>query len=287
MQDVGESRALDLLGGKLFAARQFVEYNEAGEGDQTQRLLNEGTVATTNDDNSETLSSYRTESVNGLEVTYFQAKSGSRIEPVTDARPTSNRQEFEDRVVRSALYALGWSFDFAYNPTKVGGAPMRVVVDRINRRGKAIREDLVIPYYLRFQFYRVRKFIKLGMLPEEADWWKWSVGGFDKITADAKYDADVDIMEMAAGIKTQQQCTAERNGYWEDVATQKETEADDKLTRARKLADKHGVSMDMALSLMGVASKTGNQPPAESKPEPKNDPAEETETENEDDTATD
>ena len=72
-------------------------------------------------------------------------------------------------------------------------------------------------------------------------------------------------MEMAAGIKTQQQCTAERNGYWEDVAVQKEVEADDKLTRARKLADKHGVSMDVALSLMGVASKTGNQPPAEVK----------------------
>jgi len=263
MQDVRESRALDLLGGKLFAARQFVEYNETGEGNQTQQLLNESTVSTTNSDNSETLSSYRTESINGLEVTYFQAKSGSRIEPVVDARPTSNRQEFEDRVVRSALYALGWSFDFAYNPTKVGGAPMRVVVDRINRRAKAVLNDLVIPYYLRFTYYRLRKFIKLGLLPENADWWKWSVGGFDKITADAKYDADVDIMEMAAGIKTQQQCTAERNGYWQDTNIQKEAEAGDKLTRAKSLATTHGVTMDVALALMGFPSKTGNMPLAE------------------------
>lgn len=263
MQDVRESRALDLLGGKLFAARQFVEYNEAGEGDQTMRLLNEGTVSTTNDDNSQTLSTYRTESVNGQEVTYFQAKSGSRIEAVTDARPTSNRQDFEDRVVRSALYALGWSFDFAYNPTKVGGASMRVVVDRINRRAKAILNDLVIPNYIRFQNYRVRKFIKLGLLPENPDWWKWSVGGFDKITADAKYDADVDIMEMAAGIKTQQNCTASRNGYWQDVNIQKEAEADDKLSRAKALSEKHDVTMDVALSLMGIPSKTGNVPPAE------------------------
>lgn len=271
MQDVRESRALDLLGGKLFAARQFVEYNEGGEGDQTQRLLNDDTdISTTNDDGSQTLSTYRTESVNGQEITYFQAKSGSRIEAVADARPTSNRQDFEDRVVRSALYALGWSFDFAYNPTKIGGAPMRVVVDRINRRAKAVLNDLVIPYYLRFQNYRVRKFIKLGLLAENPDWWKWSVGGFDKITADAKYDADVDIMEMAAGIKTQQQCTAERNGYWQDVNIQKEAEADDKLTRAKALAEKHDVTMDVALLLMGTPSKTGNMPLAEEKeaPEP-------------------
>jgi hypothetical protein len=262
MQDVRESRALDLLGGKLFAARQFVEYNEAGELNETQRQLGAGTTATTEDDGSESLSSYRSETVNGLEVTYFQAKSGSRIEPVVDARPTSNRQEFEDRVVRSALYALGWSFDYAYNPTKVGGAPMRVVVDRINRRARNILADLVIPAYLRFTLYRVRKFIKLGLLPDSPDWWKWDVDGFERITADAKYDADVDIMEMAAGIKTQQKSAAKRNAYWKDLNIQREKEADDKLARAKTIADKHGVSMDVALQLMGIATKTGNVPQA-------------------------
>lgn len=260
MQDVRESRALDLLGGKLFAARQFVEYNETGELNETQRTLNGGTNTTAADDGSETLSSYRSEVINGLEVTYFQAKSGSRIEPVVDARPTSNRQEFEDRVVRSALYALGWSFDYAYNPTKIGGAPMRVVVDRINRRARNLLNDLVIPAYLRFTLYRVRKFIKLGLLPESPDWWKWDVDGFERITADAKYDADVDIMEMAAGIKTQQKCAAKRNAYWKDLNIQREKEADDKLDRASSIAAKHGVSMDVALQLMGIATKTGNVP---------------------------
>jgi len=264
MQDVQESRSLDLLGGKLFAARQFVEYNETGEGNETQRVMDRGTVSTTDTDGTETLTSYRTESINGLEVTYFQAKSGSRIEAVTDARPSSNRQEFEDRIVRSALYALGWSFDFAYNPTKVGGAPMRVVVDRINRRARTLLNNLIIPNRVRFNRYRIAKFIKLGLLPPNADWWKWTVGGYSKITADAKYDADVAVMEMAAGIKTQQQCTAERSAYWEDVDAQKELEADAKLTRATRLSQKHGVSMDVSLQLMGFASKTGNLPSSSS-----------------------
>jgi hypothetical protein len=135
---------------------------------------------------------------------------------------------------------------------------MRVVVDRINRKLDCLREEIVLPAQRRVDGYRVacvmdnpeRTDKKTVIFAFNADWYKWSYQGPAKLTADAKYNSDVDRDEMRAGIKTMAKTSGERGCYWKDDRAQIEKEADDALTRAKRLATKHKIGIEVALVLI-------------------------------------
>ena len=98
---------------------------------------------------------------------------------------------------------------------------------------------------------------KTVYFPFNAEWFKWTYQGPAKLTADAKYNSDVDLQERRAGQKTLAKSSAERGDYWRDTRKQNETEADDLLERATRISVKHGVSIELAISLL---EKTDNNP---------------------------
>ena len=168
-------------------------------------------------------------------------------------------------MIREALHGIGWSFDYGFNPTKIGGAPMRVVVDRLNRKLDCLREEIVKPAQSRIDGYRIASVMdnpartdkKTVYFPFNAEWYKWTYQGPAKLTADAKYNSDVDLQERRAGQKTLSQSTAERGNYWRDTRAQNELEADDLMQRATRISKKHGISIELAISLL---EKTDNNP---------------------------
>lgn len=263
-QDIREARAFDLINRKLFASRAFIEYNEAGEADSGNIMADHDATRSDSDNNQTSLHS---EKIDGVTSTFFKARSGSRIEAVTDNRPTQEQQQFEETIIRSELHAIGWSFDFSYNPNKVGGAMARVIVSRINRRVKSLREKLVIPWRRRFDLYRIAKAMRNGDLPENDQWWQWSYSGHTPITADAKYDADVDINTSRAGMTTLQQVATKHNYDWKDLRRQREEEARDLFTRARILSDEFGITMDAALKELQRMDNGNGQGEVEKAPE--------------------
>lgn len=259
-QDVRDARAFELIAQKLSASIGLIETNETGEADKSKKLLsrtstNFGTPAA---GTPTPLSTTASETIDGVSIRYHRAGSGAKLEAYKADRPTANQQSFRDDVIREALNGIGWSFDYSYNPTKIGGASMRVVVDRLNRKLDSIRNDVVRKCQVRVDGYRIAKVMdnpertdkKMVLFPFNPEWWKWSYQGPAVLTADAKYNSDVDMQERKAGMKSLARAARERNSYWRDLRKQIETEADDLLSRAKNLATKHGVSLETALVIL-------------------------------------
>jgi capsid protein len=244
-QDTRESRTFNLLAGKIAASIALVEKNETGEADSAKAIVSGGEYDA--DDN--TKSTIHQETVDGGMIRYFKAGTGSSIESFSYDRPGANSQEFEDRVIRAAFAGMGWSYDFSLNPTKAGGAQMRIVIDKINRRLKSIQDLVLLPAMRRIDGWRISKAIKLGLLAPSKEWYMWDYQGPSRLTADAKYESDVDLQELGAGVGTLASAAARRGTYWEDVRGQQDKEVTDLLTRATIQAKKFGISLEQAITL--------------------------------------
>lgn len=259
-QDLAESRRFEIIAQKLGSSIGLIETNETGEADKTKKLLSRSSTnfETQTGGTPPALSTTATETVDGVSIRYHRANSGAKIEAFQNDRPTSNQQAFRDDVIREALHGLGWSFDYSYNPTKIGGASMRVVVDRINRKLECLRNDVVCPAQTRIDGYRIAKVMdnparpdkRLTLFPFNKDWYRWSYQGPAKVTADAKYQSSVDIEERKAGLKTLAKSAAERGDYWKDLRAQNQSEVEDLLQRADELAKKFNVSKELAITLL-------------------------------------
>jgi len=263
-QDVSDARRFHLIQQKLGATIGLIETNETGEADRTKKILNRS--STNFDADAKTnVATTASETFDGVSVRYHRAGSGSKLEAYRNDNPTANQKQFHDDVIREAIHGLGWSSDYSFDPSKVGGASMRVVVDRMNRKLDAIREEIVRPAQTRIDGYRIASVMdnpertdkKTVYFPFNEDWWRWSYQGPAKLTADAKYNSDVDLQERRAGLKTLAKGAAERGDYWKDIRQQNEVEADDLLTRAGRIAKAHDISIELAISLL---EKIDNNP---------------------------
>jgi capsid protein len=255
--DVGEARRLEMVSQKVFSGMSLLVHNETGGPAATANLVAQyGSGGTTSTGNASTdnVQMSADEIMPGV-MQYARAGSGSKIEAITGDRPTMNQRAFTEDVLRQAIAGFGWSYDFSLNPTKVNGGPMRVVVDKINKRLQHIRGRLLYPVLRRMDGYRVAKAQKIGLLPQSDEWMKWEYISPARITADRKYDSDVAIAEYRAGFRTLADVCA-ANGEWaEDVLKRRKRETGEMLTAARELADAHGIDMSVAITLL---RDTGN-----------------------------
>lgn len=262
-QDADDARRYELLCQKLAASIGLMEWNESGEVDEAARQVATGDFKPQDEGGSRLTQA--TETVDGLSVRYFRSGSGGKLQAFINDRPTANQMAFRDDVIREALQGMGWSFDFSLNPTKVGGAQARVVIEKINRRIKEIQDTVVKPAQIRIDGFRVatvmdnpeRSDKKQVLFPYNPEWYRWSYQGPGELTADKKYDSDVDVQERHAGYQTLSKGCARRGDYWRDNRKQSETETDDLLTRAGMLAKKHGVPIETVLTLMESPTPNG------------------------------
>jgi hypothetical protein len=146
------------------------------------------------------------------------------------------------------------------DPQKVGGAPMRVIVEKINAVLDK-RRRLSKKCCLRTDGFALSKFMKLGILPWDDDWYMWDYQGPAEITADKKYDSDVALQEVAQGVSTRKLECARRGLDDQEVDDQREAEADSDLTRAARLAQKHKISIMEAMVVLRPPTPNQQLPP--------------------------
>jgi hypothetical protein len=189
------------------------------------------------------------ERVDGGSVRVFKAGSQSKVEFPESNRPSQNSQAFWERVTRDGLQAIGWPIELTYDASKIGGASLRMVMEVAQR---TISEYQYIAQNIatRIDAWRIAKAIKEGELSLNPDWWKISHQTPEQLTADKGYSSQVDREEYKLGFTTLKDIAARRGRWWEEERAQQEAEADDLLTRAKALAEKHGVSIEAALSLL-------------------------------------
>jgi hypothetical protein len=101
--------------------------------------------------------------------------------------------------------------------------------------------------------YAIAKAMKLGLLPQSDEWWKWDYQLPAEITADRKYDSAVDIEELANKMTTQKKVCAKRGEYWEDTQ-------DQWLLEQKRFQDK---AKEMGVDLTAVAGPDGKVQPKE------------------------
>ena len=132
---------------------------------------------------------------------------------------------------------------------------MRVIVEKINAV-LAKRRRLVEKACRRVDGYAISKAIKLGLLPKDIDWWRWEYQGPGDISADRKYDSEIDIEEIAQGLGTQKNAIARRGGFYEDVRIQRKQEAKDFLSDAQEVAKEFGITLEQAINTLRPPSRT-------------------------------
>lgn len=254
-QDIQETRGFEKLAQKIAATIALIEKNETGESpDQSKMLVNGGSIS--RDTTTGALGSLYQEELDGGMIRYMRAGSGAGIETVKNDRPSANQQSFEERVMQSAMAGMEWSKDFSLDPSKVGGAQMRVVVDKINRV-LVKRQRMVAKAMRRIHGYAIAK----SPLPANPEWFKFQYQGPAELTADKKYQSDVDIQEYRSGFIPLDDVCARRNGFWEKTQ--------DKLIRER-------VRLEAACKKAGIDPDKIQMPfpnppakPAEAAPEEK------------------
>lgn len=255
-QDWREFKSFEQLAQKAFAAQTIVETNEMGEADTTKAIVS----ATASQDSNGNKTGLDVQSLQGGMYRYIKAKSGGALQAFDwKDRPGRNAQDFQEMTLRDAMKGSGeWDAFFSLDPKSVGGAPMRVIVDRINRVIKKRRKVLKKSIY-RVHVYALAKAIKNGDLPFDSEWFKWTYQGAPDVTADRRYDSQVDEMEFERGWQTLDDIETRRSGDWLRKREQREKEVDDLYSRAKKIADKYSISIQEAadrLALMGATSFT-------------------------------
>jgi hypothetical protein len=264
-QDTGEWKRFEMLAQKVLSTRTLVETNETGDEDSAKSVIRQ--AATFDADGKKT--NLDVQRLYGGTIQYLKAKSGSKLEAFGYDRPGSGSRDFLKTTLRDAFRGTEWDMFFSLDPGAIGGASMRVVVEKINSVLEK-RRRLVSKACSRVDGYAVAKFMQLGLLPWNDQWHMWEYQGPGDVTADKKYDSDVDIQEIGHGIGTRKLACARRGLYLEDVDEQREREADADLTRAGKLAKKHGITIQEALMVLRppgtsstTLSNTGDAAPAE------------------------
>ena len=230
LQDIKELREHELNAQKAASSIALVEHNEDGYADDSEAFIDQ-----TIDDGNLTTT---LETLEGGAIRYFRAGSGSKIEVLDRNRPGANAQDFENTILRSAFQALEWPFDLSLDPTKIGGAVVRLVTAKAQRTVEK-NQRLVRKIAKRIDGYALAKAMKLGLLPQPkgGDWYSWHYQGPRKISVDGGRDAAAGREDYKLGLTTLQELYADRGLHWED-------EVEKRITEQRfvlDLAEKHGI----------------------------------------------
>ena len=216
-QDVLERRKFELLAQKIGASIALVEGNERGQAPPGIGAITKPSAGSST---AGTATGLITELYDGGVTRYYKSKSGEELKTLRMDRPSSDSQAFEAAIIRGAFKGMEWDVDFSLDPSKVGGVPMRVVVDKINRTIDK-NQALVEKAMRRVHGWAISKAIKLGLLPANDEWYKWEYQGPSRPTSDAKYDDDIDRERLKMGGLTYRDWYAKRGMWWEDEVRQR------------------------------------------------------------------
>ena len=211
--DVNKFHQYELLAQRLFSSRAIKVTNAGGEA----MLPGATTSAITSDDEVV----YEDYAPGGVE--YF--KSNHDIEAFDwGQRPSQNTQAFFSRMLAWCFYDLGWDLDFSLEQRNTGGASIRVSSDRTRNTARHYFDHIIRRTMERVDGYRLAVAVKLGKLAEPDttdDLFSWAYAGGMLVTADRKYQAEVDKMELDNGLTTREEIANNRQQSYEDIRKQR------------------------------------------------------------------
>ncbi len=236
-QDLKESKYYELIAQKAAAAIALLETNPTGDVDTSRGVIRTRATHNATTGDKEKLDQ---QEISGGMYRYFKAGTNSELKAFTYDRPGSNTLTYQDHILRDAFQGIEWNMFFSTDPSKVGGASMRIVVEKINRVIRK-RQRMIVQALRRIHGYAIAKAIKLGLIPMSDEWWKWEYQLPALITSDRKYDSDVDVQEYNNMFTSLNQSCGKRGTYWQDTQDDWIRERYRKIKRAREIGKEMGM----------------------------------------------
>lgn len=165
-------------------------------------------------------------------------------------RPSPAFVGFLEFLIREIAFGLGVPYEFLWNPEKIGGAPMRFVMEKAQRRFTERQMNFIRRVMRRIWGYVIGNAIARGKLPDnpEAFRVKWQVPA--KLSVDAGRNSSEDREDVKYGLMSEAEHYGMRGEDYRVNRDQIEREVDDLLERAQRISKKRGVSLETALSLL-------------------------------------
>lgn len=173
-------------------------------------------------------------------------RAGEEIMSHSSDRPSPTFTGFLDYLLRDVANGLGVPWEFVWDSSKLGGSGNRLAIHKAQRKFNE-RQSLMKKVATRDWGYVVSKGANRGDLPYHPDWWRVVWQTTRKITVDEGRDADQNRKDIFAGLRTCSEDFSERGLDWEESRDQQEREIDDLMERAKRTADRWGISIEKAL----------------------------------------
>jgi lambda family phage portal protein len=149
---------------------------------------------------------------------------GEKIEMVSPTRPNSSFEPFAKFLIRDVAMGLGLPVEFVYDPASVGGAGMRFVVAKAQRRFEQRQRLLIDRFCNRAWRYFIGTAIANGDLPADEDYAKVTWQTPKSLTVDAGREAQQSREDYKAGLTTLSDYFGELGMDWMEVSDQRKIE---------------------------------------------------------------
>lgn len=186
---------------------------------------------------------------------------GEEIQDMSQDFPGQHVMPIMEFQYREFAIGYGTPLEFVYK-SDLGGPAQRFFLSKFQRRVDERRAQVYIPHlYFRLYGFFAAQEMKRGAMPFREDWWKVRfVPTSPKVTIDVGKEAKENREDILFGSRTLEEDAGERGLDWEELRDQGEREADDLITRAKRLAEKHNIDLALALSLLSRRTPNGNLP---------------------------
>lgn len=252
---INEARDLKELMEALRIGTKFENYHSAVQYTASGLPLNDP-----KDFISGSVSSATGQAMTEAEIKYGVIQSapiGSKVEWLKSERPSGTIQTYMESLIRLQGVALNMPFGFLYNLSGLGGPAARMdsaqaqrVIMHHQENIKARLLERVKDTYLMEGFAKGR----IRYTPK----WRNGVWQFPPWpTIDVGRESTAGINEWRAGLRSKSAWFAEEGEDAEEQEVIMSAEADRTLTRAKELADKHGVSVELALTMLETRTNNG------------------------------
>lgn len=163
----------------------------------------------------------------------FVADRGESIELLESKRPNATFMGFLDAINRDAALG-GLPFEFLVDPSKIGGAVVRLTVAKAGRVF-AHRQKVLVDRLLDNTWkFIIGDAIKTGQLPDNPDFYKVSWTMPANITVDAGRDSNANRLDLEAGIKLHSDALGETGSNFDDHYEKRAQEVSRIMEKAKK-----------------------------------------------------
>lgn len=265
------SQNWELLAQMIVSSIGLVEYNEYGQPDESNP-----NIAFREDVNTgDKIPTY--EEMYGGMIRYFKSNSGGKLEQIKQERPGDMWESFQDRIIRAALAGVPWPYSLVWKTGDLNGVTQRT--ELLKAQG-AVRERQMLTsrYARRWLSWAVAKFIKMGRIPPNDEWWKWAFTTPPRMGIDPGKEAKANESEFAMGTINMDMLVGERTGNnLESHYRERAHQVQLKQRIAKEFTDASNGEFPVLPDDLGKTPTQGGSPPANAKetpPEGQDDPPE-------------